>query len=163
MPYISTDGSARVYGVGDCTCLLPTPRRPRGHLRTTNRQDSTDAPAMVASSISRIKKINFFGPQEVYHRSLWTISELNDTQTAACRIWFRTLVCLLALAHAKTSKTQTIPLSATDGTLILLQSSHAPRSSSVEFCGQGATARVCRAYARQPCRADSSTGGVEGS
>ena len=30
------------------------PRQPRGDLRTTNRQDSTDAPALVASSISRI-------------------------------------------------------------------------------------------------------------
>ena len=43
------------------------PRRPRGDLRTTNRQDSIDAPALVASSISRIKKINFFGPQYVSH------------------------------------------------------------------------------------------------
>ena len=43
------------------------PRRPRGDLRTTNRQDSIDAPALVASSISRIKKINFFAPQEVSH------------------------------------------------------------------------------------------------
>ena len=39
------------------------PRRPRGDLRTTNRQDSIDAPALAASSISRIKKIIFFGPQ----------------------------------------------------------------------------------------------------
>ena len=67
------------------------PRRPRGDLRTTNRQDSIDAPALVASSISRIKKNNFFGPQEVSHRSLWTISELNCTKTAACRA----RVCLL--------------------------------------------------------------------
>ena len=36
------------------------PRRPRGDLRTMNRQDSIDAPAMVASSISRIKKNTFF-------------------------------------------------------------------------------------------------------
>ena len=43
------------------------PRRPRGDLRTTNRHDSIDAPAMVASSISRIKKINFFGPQYLSH------------------------------------------------------------------------------------------------
>ena len=43
------------------------PRRPRGDLRTTNRQDSTDAPVMAASSISRIKKIIFFGPQYVSH------------------------------------------------------------------------------------------------
>ena len=41
-------------------------RHPRD-LGTTNRQDSTDAPAMVASSISRIKKIIFFGPQYVSH------------------------------------------------------------------------------------------------
>ena len=108
------------------------PKRAPRDLGTTNRQDSTDAPAMVASSISRIKKINFFGPQEVYHRSLWTISELNDTQTAACRIWFRTLVCLLALAHAKTSKTQTIPFIATDGTLILLQCF---TRTEEQFCG----------------------------
>ena len=39
------------------------PRRLRGDLRTTNRQDSTDAPAMVASSVSRHQEINFFGPQ----------------------------------------------------------------------------------------------------
>ena len=38
------------------------PRRPRGALRTTNRQDSTDAAVMAGPSISRIKKINFFGP-----------------------------------------------------------------------------------------------------
>ena len=61
------------------------PRRPRGDLRTTNRQDSTDAAAMASSSISRIKKIIFFGPQEVSHRSLWTLSEPNGTQTAAWR------------------------------------------------------------------------------
>ena len=35
------------------------PRRPRGDLRTTNRQDSTDAPAMVGPSTSRIKKLIF--------------------------------------------------------------------------------------------------------
>ena len=50
---------------------LPTsstdPMRPPETSGTTNRQDSTDAPAMAASSISRIKKINFFGPQEVSH------------------------------------------------------------------------------------------------
>ena len=59
--------------------------RPRGDLRTTNRQDSIDAPAMAASSISRITKLNFFAPQEVSHWSLWTMSERNDTQTTACR------------------------------------------------------------------------------
>ena len=36
------------------------PRRLRGDLRTTNRQDSAGAAAMAASSISRIKKNNFF-------------------------------------------------------------------------------------------------------
>ena len=43
------------------------PRRHRGDLGTKNRRDSTDAPALVASSISRIKKNIFFGPQEVSH------------------------------------------------------------------------------------------------
>ena len=43
---------------------LTDPRRPRGDLRTTNRQDSTDAPAMVASSISRIKKLIFLDPSK---------------------------------------------------------------------------------------------------
>ena len=43
------------------------PRRPRGDLRTTNRQDSADAATMAASSISRIKKNNFFAPQDVSH------------------------------------------------------------------------------------------------
>ena len=61
------------------------PARPPRDLGTTNRQDSTDAPAMAASSISRIKKINFFGPQEVSHLSLWTTSEPNGTQTAALK------------------------------------------------------------------------------
>ena len=70
------------------------PRRPRGDLRTTNRQDSIDAPALVASSISRIKKINFFGPQEVSHRSLWTSSEPNGTRKVAWRILIQKLVCL---------------------------------------------------------------------
>jgi len=62
------------------------PNRLRGDLRTTNRQVSTDAPAMAASSISRIKKINFFGPQEVSHCFLWTINERKDTRTAAMRV-----------------------------------------------------------------------------
>jgi len=38
------------------------PKHQPGDLRTTNRQDSTDAPAMVASSVSRHPEINFFGP-----------------------------------------------------------------------------------------------------
>ena len=64
LPYVYTDGSARACGVGDCTCLLPILKRPRGDLRTTNRQDSTDAPAMVAPSISRIEKIIFSPPRK---------------------------------------------------------------------------------------------------
>ena len=78
------------------------PKRPREDLRTTNRQDSTDAPAMAASLISRIKKINFFGPQEVAHCSLWTISEPNDTQTAACAFRVCLLVSYRPLAALKT-------------------------------------------------------------
>ena len=39
------------------------PRRPRRDLGTTNRQDSTDAPAMAASSISRIKKKKISAPR----------------------------------------------------------------------------------------------------
>ena len=38
------------------------PRRPPGDLRTTNRQDSIDTPALVASSISRNKKFPFLAP-----------------------------------------------------------------------------------------------------
>ena len=37
-------------------------KRPLGDLRAANRQDSTDAPTVAASSISRIKKINFSAP-----------------------------------------------------------------------------------------------------
>ena len=62
------------------------PNRPPGDLRTTNQQDSTDAPAMVASSVSRHQEINFFGPRYVSHWSLWTISEPNDTLTALGRV-----------------------------------------------------------------------------
>ena len=40
---------------------------------------------MAGPSISRITKLNFFAPQEVSHWSLWTMSELNGTQRAACR------------------------------------------------------------------------------
>ena len=46
---------------------LPTsnidPRRPQRDLGATNRQDSTDAPALVAPPASRHQEINFFGPQ----------------------------------------------------------------------------------------------------
>ena len=37
-------------------------KRPPGDLRATNRQDFTDAPALVAS-LSRHQEINFLGPQ----------------------------------------------------------------------------------------------------
>ena len=62
------------------------PRRPRGDLRTTNRQDSAGTAALVASSISRNKKINSFAPQYVSHWPLWTVSQPNDSQTAAWSI-----------------------------------------------------------------------------
>ena len=39
------------------------PRRPQGHLRATNQQDSAGAAVMVGPSISRIEKIIFFDPQ----------------------------------------------------------------------------------------------------
>ena len=58
-------------------------KRPLGDLRTTNRQDSTDAPAMAASSVSRHQEINFCGPQESSYLSLGAISGPNGTQTAA--------------------------------------------------------------------------------
>jgi hypothetical protein len=56
----------------------------------------------VASSISRIKKINFFGPQEVSYRSLWTISEPNDAQTTAVAFVFMlaSVLQLLAVKNA---------------------------------------------------------------
>ena len=40
------------------------PKQPPRDLGTTNRQDSTDAAAVVASSISRIKKIIFAPPSK---------------------------------------------------------------------------------------------------
>jgi hypothetical protein len=46
---------------------ITDPKRLPESFWAANRQDSTDAAAMAASSISRIKKINFFGPQEVSH------------------------------------------------------------------------------------------------
>ena len=57
---------------------------------------------MAASSISRIKKINFFGPQEVSHCSLWTSSEPNDTQTAACGVLIL-LVPYMPLARTRSN------------------------------------------------------------
>ena len=63
LPYLSTAGSSRACGVGDCPRLVPTKKRLPGDLRTTNRLDSAGAPVMVGPSTSRIKKINFFGPR----------------------------------------------------------------------------------------------------
>jgi hypothetical protein len=40
---------------------------------------------MAGPSTSRIKKKNFFGPQEASYRSLWATSEPNDTRTAPWR------------------------------------------------------------------------------
>ena len=85
---VSYTGSGGVRGVGDCTRLVSDPERPPRDLRTTNRQDSAGTAAVAASSISRIKKINFFCPQYVSHCSLWTSSERKDTQTAACLCHF---------------------------------------------------------------------------
>ena len=42
-------------------------KRPPGDLRATNRQDSTDAPAMVETSVSRHQETNFFGLRHVSH------------------------------------------------------------------------------------------------
>ena len=61
---VSYSRSGGVGGVGDCTRPLPTQKRPQGDLRATNRQDSIDAPAMAAASISRIKKLIFFAPRK---------------------------------------------------------------------------------------------------
>ena len=41
---------------------LLTQKRPQGDLRTTNRQDSTDAAVVVGPSISRTRKITFPAP-----------------------------------------------------------------------------------------------------
>ena len=65
------------------------PKRHREDLRTTNRQDSTDTAVMVASSISRIKIIIFFGPKAVSHCSLWTINERNDTRSRVVPIFLK--------------------------------------------------------------------------
>ena len=63
LPHIYNDGSGRVRGVGACTRPPPTQKRPQGDLGTANRQDFIDAAVMVGPSISRSKKIIFFGPQ----------------------------------------------------------------------------------------------------
>ena len=91
---VSYTGSGGVGGVGVCTRPLQTQKRPQGDLRAPPRQDSIDAAVMARPSTSRHQGINFFGPQEVSHCSLWTISERNGTQTAACRICVPNLVCL---------------------------------------------------------------------
>ena len=75
----------------------------------------------------------------------------------------RTLVCLLALAHAKTSKTQTIPFSATDGTILALLQCFTRTAGAVlvEFCGQGDGTRLQSIRKATTVELDSSTGGVE--
>ena len=72
---IHRDGSARACGVGDCPRLVPT-LSGLEHLRTTNRQDSTNAPAMAASSILRHQEINFFDPHFLSHLTFWTSTNL---------------------------------------------------------------------------------------
>ena len=62
--YVCTDGSARACSVGDCTCIVPALSDPR---ETSGPRIDRIQPARPPSSISRIKKINFFGPQEVSH------------------------------------------------------------------------------------------------
>ena len=63
------------------------PRRPQGDLFGRDRQDSTARPPCGLVRLGAAnQEITFFGPQYVSHRSLWTISELIDTQTAACRV-----------------------------------------------------------------------------
>ena len=59
---VSYSRSGGVGGVGDCTRPLPTPKRPQGDLRATNRQDSTDPAVVVGPSISRTRKITFPAP-----------------------------------------------------------------------------------------------------
>ena len=63
---------------------------------------------MAASSTSRIKKINFFGPQYMSHRSLWTISEPNGTQATACRDSFCLLVSYRPLARLRRESTHSL-------------------------------------------------------
>ena len=52
-----------------------------------DRIQPVQPPLPVEARRPRIKKKVFlFGPQYVSHRSLWTISEPKDTQTAACAV-----------------------------------------------------------------------------
>ena len=73
-------GSARVGGVGDCARLVPT----LGGLGNTSGQQINRIPqarpSWWESSISRIKKNNFFAPQEVSYCSLGTSIERKDTK-----------------------------------------------------------------------------------
>ena len=64
---LCTDGSRRARGVGDCPCLVPTVSDPGETSGPRIDRIPTDALAMAASSISRIKKIIFLAPQEVSH------------------------------------------------------------------------------------------------
>ena len=64
---LCTDGSRRARGVGDCPCLVPTVSDPGETSGPRIDRIPTDALAMAASSISRIKKNIFFAPPYVSH------------------------------------------------------------------------------------------------
>ena len=61
--FVCGGGSTRVYGVGDCTRLIPTLSVPQRDLRTTNRPHSW-TPARLTTSAPRIKKIIFSPPSK---------------------------------------------------------------------------------------------------
>ena len=71
------------------TCMTLTTQENSGE-RT---EDSQARPSLWRR---RLSKNIFFGPQEVSHCSLWTISERNDTQTAAWACLFCFLVSYTA-------------------------------------------------------------------
>ena len=81
--YVCTDGSRRACGIGACARLLPTKSDPRETSGPRIDRIPPTRPSMPGPSISRVKKLNFFAPQEVSHCSLWTINERKDTRTAA--------------------------------------------------------------------------------
>ena len=62
---LCTDGSRRARGVGDCPCLVPTVSDPGETSGPRIDRIPTDALAMAASSISRMKKNIFFAPPYV--------------------------------------------------------------------------------------------------
>ena len=79
---VSYSGSGGVGGVGDCTCLVPTivdfgeTSGPR-----IDRIPQT-RPPWWRRQYRELKKLLFSTPSYVSNRSLWTISERKDTQTA---------------------------------------------------------------------------------